>query len=360
MILPPAGSASRRFQRLFVEKILPSKMASFELGVPEFLRAHRDEVKALKAVSTKDMSMLYSASKDRKVFAWDLKSTIDSEFGKVYKAYEGGHQKRINGLEVSKVGDMMVTVSSDRTGRIWDTGTKEATMLEGHSRDVICVSVNYDDTKIVTGSVDGFINLYNTQGQLISSIKPGSKSAHRGWINCLEFQPVNGSSLVASGSSDGTVKIWNVETQEHMETYIDGTYVDYRAAEEKKTKIYDYDEGKSVTALAFSKDGSLLAYGGKNSRMYLIKLDTKECYQSFDTGLPVRAMAAGETYPIIAVSTDENVFVWDIIDSRVSAKYSLKTVGSSVSCLSLAFSGSVLYCGLSNGEILSIELRRQD
>jgi guanine nucleotide-binding protein subunit beta-2-like 1 protein len=335
-------------------------MASFELGVLEPLRAHGNEVKALKAVSTKDRNMLYSGSKDRIVFAWDLNSTIDSEFGKVHKAYEGGHVKRINGLDVSKVGDMLVTVGSDRIGKIWDTGSKRAISIEGHSRDVLCVSINCEDTKIVTGSVDGSINLYNTQGQLMSSIKPGSKGAHRGWINCLAFQPTDGSNLVASGSSDGTVKIWDVETQELIATYINGTWVDYQAAEEKKTKVYDYDEGKSVTAMTFSRDGSLLAYGGKNSRIYLIKPETKECYQSFDTGVPVRAMAAGETYPVIAVGTDENVFIWDIIDLKVTAKYSLRAAGGDARCLSLAFSGNALYCGLSNGEILSFELRKLD
>lgn len=332
-------------------------MTSIELKALDPLKGHKDEVKGLKVVKVSDKDVLYSASKDKKVFSWDPNSTVDSEFGKLLKLYDGGHTKKINDLDVSKDGSMMVTVGSDMIGRIWDTRGKNSIPLTGHTRDVFCVSINCNDTKIVTGSVDGSINLYNTQGELISSIGSSVPKMHRGWINCIAFHPTD-ENILASGSTDGTVKIWDAETQELLCTYFGGVCVDYVKAEESKTKTDDYNETKSVTAMTFSGDGSILAYGEKSGKVYLVKLDTKECVQSFDAVMPVRSIAAGETDAVIALGTDESVLVWGTIDSRIVATYKLKEIGNGSKCLSLAFSGNVLYCGLSTGAIVPLELRK--
>lgn len=334
-------------------------MTSIELKALDQLVAHKDEVKGLRVVRSGDKGILFSASKDKKAFSWDLQSTVDSEFGKLLRLYEDGHRKRINGMDVSKDGSMLVTVGSDMIGRIWDTRSRLSVVLEGHSRDVFCASISCDGTKIVTGSVDGTINLYNTRGDLVSTIGTDAPRMHRGWINCIAFHPTE-ENIAASGSTDGTVKIWDVETQELLYTYLGGAYVDYKKVEETKTKAVDYSEAKSVTAMAFSRDGSILAYGEKSGRVYLVRLDTKECVQSFDAVVPVRSIAAGEADPVIALGTDESVLVWGTIDSRIVATYSLKELGNGVKCLSLAFSGNVLYCGLSSGAILPLELRKLD
>lgn len=254
---------------------------------------------------------------------------------------------------------MMVTVGSDMIGRIWDTKSKSSIPLTGHTRDVFCASINCNDTEIVTGSVDGTINLYNTKGDLVSTIGPDTPRMHRGWINCVAFHPTE-ENILASGSTDGTIKIWDVETQELLCTYLGGAYVDYKKAEETKTNAIDYNESKSVTAMAFSRDGSILAYGEKSGKVYLVKLDTKECIQSFDAVIPVRSIAAGETDPVIALGTDESVLIWGTIDSRIIATHDLKEIGNGVKCLSLVFSGNVLYCGLSTGTIIPLELRKLD
>ncbi|ADM12043.1 WD40 domain-containing putative guanine nucleotide binding protein [Encephalitozoon intestinalis ATCC 50506] len=334
-------------------------MSSAELEVLEYLNGHKDEVKGLKVVRVSGKEILYSSSKDKKVFSWDLHSKIDSEFGKILKLYEGGHSKRINGIDVSKDGSMMVTVGSDGIGRIWDTEAKKSKPLEGHSRDVLCVSINSNDTKIVSGSVDRTMNLYNTRGELIAKIGKETEKMHRGWINCVAFHPIE-ENILASGSTDGTVKIWDLDAPEHMQTYLGGMYVDYEKAKEKKVSPADYDESKSVTAMAFSKDGSILTYGEKSGKVYLVKLDSKECIQSLDTLIPVRSIAVGETEPVIALGTDESVIIWETISSRIIANYNLKEIGNGVRCLSLAFSGNTLYCGLSSGTIVPLELRKSD
>lgn len=334
-------------------------MVSVELKALECLKGHKDEVKGLKVVRAGGKEILYSSSRDKKAFSWDLHSRIESEFGKVLRLYEGGHSRRINGLDVSKDGSMMVTVGSDGTGRIWDTESKSSVCLEGHSRDVLCVSINCSDTKIVSGSVDGTMNLYNTRGELVARLGKDVARMHRGWVNCVAFHPTE-ESMLASGSADGTVKIWDLDGQEHVHTYLGGAYVDYEKAKEKKVSAQDYDESKSVTAMAFSKDGSILTYGEKSGKVYLAKLDAKECIQSFDAIIPVRSIAVGETEPVIALGTDESVLIWETISSRVVASYSLKEIGNGVRCLSLAFSGNTLYCGLSTGAIVPLELRKTD
>ncbi|KAH9410939.1 hypothetical protein HK407_09g15340 [Ordospora pajunii] len=332
---------------------------SCELKVVASLKGHKDEVRGLKAVRVEGKELLYSGSKDKKVFGWDLHSKIESDYGRLEKVYENGHTQRINGIDVSKNGAMMVSVGSDMIGRIWDTNSKMSIKLEGHSRDVFCVSINSNDTKIATGSVDSTMNIYNTRGELMMRIGSEMARMHRGWINCVAFHPLD-ESVLASGSADGTVKIWNLEMQEHTHTYLGGVYVDYEKAEEAKMQVQDYDESKSVTAMAYSLDGSLLAYGDKSGKAYLVKPNTQEQMCSIDVTVPIRSIAVGETDAVIGLGTDESVIIWDTISSKVVASYDLREVGNGVKCLSLVFSGRTLYCGLSNGMIVELEFRKLD
>ncbi|KAM0671284.1 WD40 domain-containing protein [Ordospora colligata] len=333
---------------------------SCELKVVASLNGHKDEVKGLKAVRVNGNELLYSGSRDKKVFAWDLHSKVEeSDYARINKLYDNGHRRRINGIDVSKDGAMLVSVGSDMIGRIWNTKNKMSIELKGHSKDVLCVSINSNDTKIATGSVDKTMNIYNTRGELITSITKDMARMHRGWINCVAFHPLD-ESVLASGSSDGTVKIWNLEMQEHTHTYLGGVYVDYEKAEEAKTQVHDYDESKSVTAMAYSLDGSLLAYGDKSGKAYLVKPNTQEQMCSIDVTVPIRSIAVGETDAVIGLGTDESVIIWDTISSKVVASYDLCEIMNGVKCLSLVFSGRTLYCGLSNGTIVELEFRKLD
>ncbi|KAA8900337.1 hypothetical protein TRICI_006209 [Trichomonascus ciferrii] len=75
----------------------------------------------------------------------------------------------------------------------------------GHGRDVV-TCLQFDDDKIITGSDDHTINVYDTStGRLRTTLR-----GHDGGVWALQY--VNGNTLV-SGSTDRTVRIWDIEQE---------------------------------------------------------------------------------------------------------------------------------------------------
>nr|CAG8436644.1 9336_t:CDS:2 [Entrophospora candida] len=90
--------------------------------------------------------------------------------------------------------------TSLRSALIWDIETGEnVRTLKGHWS---CVkTLQFDDVKLVTGSLDHTIKLWNYKtGQCIRTFR-----GHMGGVNSIHFNE----RILASGSADCTVRVWN-------------------------------------------------------------------------------------------------------------------------------------------------------
>ncbi|KAF8834616.1 WD40 repeat-like protein, partial [Paxillus ammoniavirescens] len=102
----------------------------------------------------------------------------------------------------------LVTGSSDNTLRIWDHPTGAVEVLRGHSRSVQDVDVSRDGKMIVSGSNDATVRIWNRElGETIHVCK-----GHEDDVMSVQFSP--DSSRVVSGSDDSTVRVWSIETGE--------------------------------------------------------------------------------------------------------------------------------------------------
>ena len=88
--------------------------------------------------------------------------------------------------------------------KIWDTETsEEINTLRGHTSGIRCLQ--FDDTKLISGSIDGTVKVWNWRtGACLSTFR-----GHSGGIVGLHFD----GSVLASGSMDKTIKIWNFENK---------------------------------------------------------------------------------------------------------------------------------------------------
>ncbi|KAJ7138266.1 WD40-repeat-containing domain protein [Mycena epipterygia] len=89
-------------------------------------------------------------------------------------------------------------------GNHWPNLQKE---FRGHTSGVSSVCFSYDGTRIISGSKDGTLHLWDAQtGALIV----GPLAGHNGFVQSVHFSP--DAARIVSGSSDNTVRIWDADT----------------------------------------------------------------------------------------------------------------------------------------------------
>ncbi|CAG2220949.1 FBXW7 [Mytilus edulis] len=88
----------------------------------------------------------------------------------------------------------------------WLNGRCTVRTFEGHSQGISCVQ--FDDTRIVSGSSDKTIKVWNIRTNAPWSVQ--TLVGHSGTVRCLHLE---GKRLV-SGSTDKTIKVWDLSTQE--------------------------------------------------------------------------------------------------------------------------------------------------
>jgi hypothetical protein len=79
---------------------------------------------------------------------------------------------------------------------------RELYTLKGLKDGVLCATFSSDDKRIISGSQDGSVKIWDAgTGQEILTL-----NGHKGWVTSLLFSPDR--QRIVSGSLDGTVKIW--------------------------------------------------------------------------------------------------------------------------------------------------------
>ena len=123
-----------------------------------------------------------------------------------------GHDDNVRSIVFSPDGSRLVSGSYDDTIKIWDasvtanSSTPIAT-LSGHDDDVNSVAFHPDGSRIASGSNDDTIKIWDATVTANTSTPIATLSEHTRDVNSVAFSP-NGSRL-ASSSFDSTVKIWD-------------------------------------------------------------------------------------------------------------------------------------------------------
>ena len=103
-------------------------------------------------------------------------------------------------------GTKIVSGSGDNTIRVWNVDTGECILtLKGHTDCVTSVGFNHDGTKIVSGSRDNTIRVWNVgTGECILTLK-----GHAEYVLSVGFN--HDGTKIVSGSDDKTIRVWNID-----------------------------------------------------------------------------------------------------------------------------------------------------
>ncbi|KAJ6107986.1 NACHT and WD40 domain protein [Penicillium sp. IBT 18751x] len=161
----------------------------------------------------------------------------------------------------------------------------ELQTLEGHSHPVASVAFSHDGSLLASGSDDQTVQLWNpTTGSLQLSLE-----GHVGPVNAVTFS--NDGRLLVSGSDDQTVRLWDPYTgvlQHTLNGHLDrvnsvafsyGGSLLASGSDDQTVRLWDPATGvlqhtlnghlDRVSSVAFSHDGSLLASGSDDQTVRL-------------------------------------------------------------------------------------------
>ena len=220
-----------------------------------------------------------------------------------------GHSGAVWSVAISSDGKLLASGSADKTIKIWNLQTGELQKtLKGHAAGVFSIAFSPDNSLIASGSFDKTVKLWNIKQGKSEKYQRYSYAHSRGnsygysyeysyayshgfptrtllghtqEVQSVAFSP-DGQTL-ASGSTDGTVKLWNVNTGKAFRTLSDHTDAVWSVAIapdgktlasgswDRTVKLWNLETGKiqrtlrghskQVHSIAFSPDGRTIASG---------------------------------------------------------------------------------------------------
>ncbi|KAI0044175.1 WD40 repeat-like protein [Auriscalpium vulgare] len=229
-------------------------------------------------------------------------SKIRRDFMEVFRETQTfcGHQDEVNSVCFSADGKRVVSGSDDGTIRVWDarTGQMVGGPFIGHTRAVRSVAFSLDGALVVSGSLDGTIRIWNAQtGEMVA----GPFTEHTESVLSVAFSFDGG--RVVSGSSDETIRIWHARSGKMVAGPFKG-------------------HSDSIQSVAFSPDGTQIVSGSRDETIRVWDPQTGDTVAGPFKGHTsvVRSVAfSPDGKRVVSGSSDNTVQVWDAPTGRTLA-----------------------------------------
>jgi WD40 repeat protein len=276
-----------------------------------------------------------------------------------------GHEKRVMVVAMFPDKRRMVTGSEDKTLHLWDLKTGVVLRkMKGHPNcQVWALAVSRDGQLIASGDTRGMLMVWHGEtGELLTQpIK-----AHSSCIISTDFSP-DGTVLV-TGAWDNMTKLWNTKTWQQQGNSIQcGSYVRcvryspsgelLAIATHDDIQVYNVTGARKVASfkghtslnwsLAWTPDGTRLLTGGDNADPTIREWDTTTWQQVGDpwTGHSnfISAIAVNAAGTLVtSASDDHHVRLWRLSDRQTVAIFEHL---SSVNCATFSVNGKHILSG---------------
>jgi WD40 repeat protein len=297
---------------------------------------------------------------------------IEKRYPELFDQKIDGHSNAVASVVVTPDGKTLISVSNDKSVRLWDTVTgKLQKVLDGHADWVGSIIVTPDGTRLVTagGGTDTTIRVWDLKTQKEVKKLEGHTVAIRG----MAF--IDDGATLVSGSGDKTCRAWSLTTGKEVRRFgsekvsveslvatADGKYVlvgndvgvvtVYDAKTGATVSTYDRHGGtfeslnNVVYTLATTPDGKTALSGARDKDIHVWELATgKEIARlKGHSGQIYQIALSKDGKQVLSASYDKTVRVWDLNTAKELKKFSGHTDGVQGACFSpdgrFAFSAS--------------------
>lgn len=274
------------------------KTQNFKLPNPPWrclhtLTGHSGTLSSVNALAiSPDDYTLASASDDKIIKLWDLNTQ------KVL-ATLSGHSQAVKSVAFSPDGKILATAGDDKTIKLWQVETlQEICTLLRHLQAVKSVAFSPDGQILASGSWDKTIKLWDVNtGTEICTL-----TGHQLKVNSVAFSPQG--QLLASASYDRTIRLWQIPKRG------EGTLIQNRPCYSLLSTLSGH--AWAVLTVAFSPDGQILATGSDDNTIKLWEVNTGQLICTLVghswSVVAVAFTADGET--LLSASCDKTVKLW--------------------------------------------------
>ncbi len=275
-----------------------------------------------------DSRFLVSGSRDQTVKVWDVAtSELVRDFG--------SYSNETHSMAFSPDGRFLATGGEDRLVRIWEAATgRLLASFRGHRRTPGALSFSPDGSLLASG---GSVMVWEMPtGKLVHSLGNAWRSGTVGYLSALSFSP-DGRTIAAAGVSfdSAIVKLWDVAT---------GRQLHILSGHDKK-----------ISSLAFSRDSQVLATGSLDETVKIWDVESGQLLDSFgldedDQEHSVRFVALSPDGQTLAVVHEELLSslpagalkIWDVPSKKIVRAHSWHARDSKFASMTFSHDGRVL------------------
>jgi guanine nucleotide-binding protein subunit beta-2-like 1 protein len=290
---------------------------------------------------------LLSGSRDRTLIMWNLQDVADGDEDQSAGAPRKvltGHSHFISDLDLSQDSRYALSSSWDGTIRLWSlkTASTRKTLScgsdpDGHKKDVLTVAFSPDNRQIASGSMDKSVKLWNIQGVCKFTV---DQNPHTDWVSCVRYFQDPKQPIIVSASWDKTIKVWDNQQMSLMHTF-----VGHKA---------------QINTLDLAPNTNIIASGSRDGHVNIWNLIEGKHLEDIDVDSPINVVVFTTKYYWLVIGTDDGIRVYDLPNKKFIDKYeverkdaSKKKASSKVGCTSLVFSKDQqrLYAGFTDNLI---------